>query len=129
METHSAEMRSRRHRARPSPQQEAAPVVTAVVSFVLVWWTVGPVAAGGVLAVLVLDWVVLPGRRVLAFASVTAMLLVPVAWSGGSLMPLWPAVARAKDNLIAHQVGGLALWLLFLTVVVDVVRRLREERA
>lgn len=107
-----------------TPLQEAAPVLVAVVTAPAVWWTVGPIAAGLVLAVLVLDWAVLPGRRILGSAAVMAMVLLPIAWSAGSGLPLYPAVPRAQENLLAHHVGGVAIWLVFLSVLVDVFGRL-----
>jgi len=106
-----------------TPLQEAAPVLVAVSAFPAVWWTVGPVAAGLVLAVLVLDWVILPGRQVLGSAAVLAMVLVPIAWFSGSGLPLYPAVPRAQANLLVHHLAGGATWLLFLTVLFDVSKR------
>lgn len=116
--TSRIDMRSR------TPLQEAAPVLLAVIAAPSVWWTVGPLAAGLVLVVLVLDWVVLPGRGILGSAAVVAMVLLPIAWSAGSGLPLYPAVPRAQANLLAHHLGGVAIWLVFLSVLVDVCGRL-----
>ena len=84
------------------------------------WVTVGGVVALLVLLLLVGERVVRPGGRVLATASVVLLVLVPLAWFLGSALPLDPPAARLNDNLVAHHLGGLAVWVLFLAACVEV---------
>lgn len=80
--------------------------------------TVGPVAAV-LVAVLLLADRARTGRHILANAAVVALLAVPVAWFAGSSLPLVPPAARLQDNVWAHQVAGLAVWLLFIAAWAD----------
>jgi hypothetical protein len=55
------------------------------------------------------------GRGVLDAAVLTAV-LVPVAWVGGSDVPMSSAVLRVQDNVLAHEVALVAVALLGLGV-------------
>lgn len=90
-----------------------------------VWATVGWVPAFVALALLVADRVLRPDDHVLATAALALLAAVPVLWFVGSSLPLWPPSTRLDDNVLAHQVGGLAVWTLFLAACVEV--RLRES--
>lgn len=84
------------------------------------WFTVGPVP-GAVLFVLVAAHRVLsPDRRVLSSAGAVLAALVPVTWFVGSSLPMWPPVTRLNDNILTHQVAGLAMWTIFLAALVEV---------
>lgn len=88
-----------------------------------VWFTVGWIPALLALALLVADRVVRPGSHVLATAGVVLLVCLPLVWFLGSSLPLYPPAPRLNDNLLAHQLGGLALWTLFLAACVEVVPR------
>lgn len=88
-----------------------------------VWATVGWVAAGLALVLLVADRLLLPGRKVLPTAAVVLLAAVPVAWFLGSSLPFIPPATRLNDNLVAHHLGGLAVWTLFLAAAVEVTLR------
>lgn len=92
-----------------------------------VWATVGWMAALMALLLLVLDRAVWPDRRVLPTAAVVLLVAVPFAWFLGSSLPLFPPSPRLNDNLLAHHVGGLAIWVLFLAAVVDVLSARRNS--
>lgn len=97
---------------------EAIPMVLAVLAVPAIWWTVGSFAAGLVAVLLVLDWIVFPDRQVLPRIAVLVMLGVPMAWFIGSGLPLYPSVPRIQSNMLAHSTAGVAVWLLFLAVLV-----------
>lgn len=103
-------------RRRPAPWEPALWVVAAMA----VWVTVGWIPALVALVLLGGDRVLWPGRRVLATAAVVLVAAVPLAWFLGSSLPLYPPSTRLNDNLLAHQVGGLAIWVMFLAAVVEV---------
>lgn len=98
-----------------------------VVAGAGVWFTVGWLPALVVVALLVIERVVRPGTHVLANSGVALLVLVPIAWFLGSSLPLFPPATRLNDNLLAHQLGGLAIWILFLAACVEV--RPRESDA
>ena len=94
-----------------------------LVAGAAVWATVGWVAAATAVLLLVADRLVWPGRRVLATAAAVLVVAVPVVWFLGSSLPLFPPSTRLNDNLLAHQLGGLAVWTFFLAACVEVVPR------
>lgn len=93
-------------------------VLVTVGSVVGVWASVGAGAAlvAAMLAALELVW---PGRRILATAALIALILVPLVWFAGSDLPLSPPAPRIQDNALAHHVGGLAVWLMFLAALLE----------
>lgn len=95
-----------------------AVMLWALVATVAVAVTVGPLAATLVAALLLAERA-RAGRHVLANAAVVALLAVPVAWFAGSSLPLVPPAARLQDNDWAHQIAGVAVWLLFLAAWSD----------
>lgn len=119
----------------PVPEGRAAlPALRASLEVLLwsaasaaVWATVGEVAAIVVLALLVTERRLLRGRRVLATSAVVLLAAVPAAWFLGSSLPLFPPAARLNDNLLAHHLGGLAVWTLFLAAIVEVTLREGEQ--
>lgn len=89
---------------------------------VAVWLTVGPIAGLVTALVVTVDrW--RSRARVLPLATMSALVLVPVAWFQGSRVPLTSPGPRVLDNTLAHHVGGLAVWLLFLAALVEHHRR------
>ena len=80
--------------------------------------TVGYVVAAlaAVLGAISLRW---RQPRLLSLAAFAAMVLVPLTWFAGSGLPLSPPAPRIQDNTLAHHVGGLAVWLMFVAVVLD----------
>lgn len=84
-----------------------------------VWLTVGLVASVAAGVLVALQRLGPQERRIVATAAVIAMMLLPVAWFAGSVLPLFPPATRIQENSLAHQLGGLAMWLLFLAVVLD----------
>lgn len=116
----------------PRPASGARPVVRRpsrwepalwLLAGAAVWSTVGWVAAVAAVLLLVADRLLWPGRRILATAAVGVLVAVPVAWFLGSSLPLFPPSTRLNDNLVAHHLGGLAVWTLFLAACVEVVPR------
>ncbi|GAA4121509.1 hypothetical protein GCM10022415_24370 [Knoellia locipacati] len=103
-------------RPRPAPWEPPLWLLAAAA----VWATVGWVAAVVALLLLVGERVVRPGGRVLATAAVVLLVAVPVAWFLGSSLPLYPPATRLNDNLVAHHIGGLAIWVHFLAACVEV---------
>lgn len=101
------------------PARIARVLILAVVTIAALSLTVGVVT--GVIAgvLLALDRLVLPDRHVLATGAVVALVLVPVFWFLGSDLPLTPPAPRIQSNTLAHHVGGLAVWLLFLSVMME----------
>ncbi|MDN5715805.1 MAG: hypothetical protein L0G89_01080 [Janibacter sp.] len=93
-----------------------AELVGAVMAVGAIFVTVGGVAAFVAMIVLALDRAVLPARRVLGTFAVVAFALVPLLWFAGSTLPLDPPIPRIQANAAAHQAGGVAVWMLFLTV-------------
>lgn len=118
---------SARHAVRPSWWVDAAPWLLGVLTIGGVWVTVGPLAAAVVAGLLVIHRLLLPGRRVLATAALIGFVLIPVVWFVGSGLPLSPPAPRIQDNVLAHQVGGLAVWFLFIAVM-DETRASRQQR-
>lgn len=112
--------RNSRSRAIPSA------ILVTFMAIPGVWWTVGPIAAGVVAGLLAIDRFVFPGLPVFRIAAVAVMGLVPFAWFAGSTLPLFPAVPRIQDNVLAHNVAGLAVWLLFLGALWGVVAQDRS---
>jgi len=102
---------------RPSPWEPLLWVLAGAA----VWATVGWVAAATAVLLLVADRLLWPGRRVLSTAALVLLAAVPVAWFLGSSLPLFPPSTRLNDNLVAHHLGGLAVWTLFLAACVEVV--------
>lgn len=90
--------------------------------------TVGYVAAG-LCAVLGAVSLLRRTPRLLAVAALAATVLVPIMWFAGSDLPLSTPAPRIQDNALAHQVGGLAVWLMFLAVVLDENRSTRYAGA
>ncbi|KGN32687.1 hypothetical protein N802_17155 [Knoellia sinensis KCTC 19936] len=101
---------------RPAPWE---PVLWLVVA-ICVWGTVGWLPAIVVLVLLVAERVIRPGSHVLSTAAVVLLAAIPVAWFLGSSLPLYPPAPRLNDNTLAHQLGGLAIWTLFLAACVEV---------
>lgn len=91
-----------------------------------VWATVGLSPALAVVALLVAR-AAAPGRRVMSTAAVALMALVPLAWFAGSTLPLWPPVTRLSDNVVSHQLGGLAVWVVFLAACLETGGEDRRE--
>lgn len=91
-----------------------------IVASVAVWVTVGWLPAIVTLLLIVGERLLRPDDHVLASAAVVFLVLVPIAWFLGSSLPLFPPSLRLSDNLVAHQVGGLAIWTLFLAACVEV---------
>lgn len=91
-----------------------------VVATAAVWFTVGWLPAVVALLLIVGERLVRPHDHILATAAVVFLVLVPIAWFLGSSLPLFPPSLRLNDNLIAHQLGGLAIWTLFLAACVEV---------
>ncbi|GGB67657.1 hypothetical protein N798_14510 [Knoellia flava TL1] len=114
---------------RPTPGRSAARRASPweaplwLLAGAAVWATVGWVAAVAAVLLLVADRLVWPGRRILATAAAALVVAVPVVWFLGSSLPLFPPSVRLNDNLLAHQLGGLAVWTLFLAACVEVVPR------
>lgn len=124
-------MPGQRHR-RPTPGRQTSArntrvVILAVGTTVALWLTVGLVT--GIIAgiLVVLDRLVLPGRHVLATSAVVALALIPILWFVGSELPLSPPALRIQDNAVAHHIGGLAVWLLFLSAVTDAPAARKES--
>ena len=88
-----------------------------------VWVTVGWLPALVTLVLIVGEQLIMPNRHVLSTAAVAFLVLVPIAWFLGSSLPLSPPSLRLNDNLVAHQLGGLAIWTLFLAACVEVRNR------
>ncbi|WP_353953642.1 hypothetical protein V6K52_09605 [Knoellia sp. S7-12] len=95
---------------------------------VLVWATVGGWAALGAGALLVYDRVFAPDRRFLATATVILLMAIPVVWLLGSSIPLDSPSTRLQDNTAAHQLGGLAIWMLCVAAWLDISPLEREQR-
>lgn len=93
------------------------------VALAAVWATVDWAPALVVLGLLVGDRLLRPDEHVLATAAVVLIVAVPVVWFLGSTLPLSPPSARLNDNVLAHQVGGLAVWTLFLAACAEVFSR------
>lgn len=74
------------------------------------------------------DLVAGPSRKVLATASVVLLFALPLVWLFGSSLPLSPPSPRLQDNVAAHQLGGLAIWLLFVAAWRDVSPLERSQR-
>lgn len=83
-----------------------------------VWLTVGVIPAVLAALLVALDRLV-PSKRVLATVAVVVIGLVPVLWFVGSSAPLTPPAPRIQANTLAHMVGGLGVWLLFVAVLVE----------
>lgn len=98
-------------RAQPRPWGYWLGVLSAGAA---VWVTVGWVPSLLMVGILLSQRFVLPDRPVVASAAVVGLIALPIVWLVGSSLPLTPAVPRIRDNTWAHQVGGLAVWLLFL---------------
>lgn len=94
-------------------------VVLLGVIAAAVWFTVGPLSAVAAPLIVAVDRRISAERRLLATSAVVALTLVPVLWFVGTGLPLTPPAARIQDNVLAHEVGGLAVWLLFLAVLLD----------
>lgn len=101
-------------------RRRALEVLAWLVAALAVWATVGSVPAIVALLLIVGERVVRPDGHVLATAAVVLLALVPVAWFLGSSLPLFPPSLRLNDNLVAHQLGGLAIWTLFLAACVEI---------
>ena len=110
-------------RASRATRPALAEMLLWLLAALAVWATVGVVASIVVLALLIAERRLLPGRRVLATAAVALLAAVPAAWFLGSSLPLFPPATRLNDNLLAHHLGGLAVWTLFLAAVVEVTHR------
>lgn len=95
-------------------------LLLGVVVSLLVWVTVGAWAALGAAVLLVGNLLVSPSRRILATSAVMMFVALPLVWLLGSTLPLSPPSPRLQDNVAAHQLGGLALWMLFVASVHDV---------
>lgn len=106
---------------RPTPS--AWEPVLWVVAAAAVWASVGWLPGIVVLLLIVGERLVKPDGHVLATAAVALLVSVPALWFLGSSLPLFPPSARLNDNLVAHQVGGLAIWTLFLASCVEVGTR------
>lgn len=91
-----------------------------VLASAAVWFTVGWLPAIVTLLLLIGERMLRPDDHVLATAAVVLLVLVPITWFLGSSLPLFPPSLRLNDNLVAHQVGGLAIWTLFLAACVEV---------
>lgn len=81
--------------------------------------TVGTVPAVLAMGILLADRYVFPDKRLVASAAFGALVVLPFVWFLGSSLPLMPPAPRIQDNTWAHQVGGLAVWLLFIVPWVD----------
>lgn len=101
----------------------AISVLASGLVTLLVWATVGSWAALGALLLLVANWVAGPDRQVVATATVALFVALPCAWLAGSGLPLSPPAPRLQDNTTAHQLGGLAVWMLCVAVWLDVSGR------
>lgn len=110
------------HPVRPARPWRWEPLLW-IVAVGAVWFTVGWIPALVTLALLAAERVVRPGSHVLATAAVVLLVCLPVVWFLGSALPLYPPAPRLNDNLLAHQLGGLALWTLFLAACVEVLPR------
>lgn len=95
-------------------------LVGSVVVSLLVWVTVGVWAASAAVVLLVWDQLSAPGREVLANAALGLVILIPVVWLLGSTLPLSPPSPRLQDNVAAHQLGGLAIWMLCVAAWRDI---------
>lgn len=84
--------------------------------------TVGGLAACVVGSLLILDLVSRRSQHLLANAALVALLLLPAIWFIGATGPLYPPAPRIQANTLAHQIGGAAVWLMALAVVVETVR-------
>src|SRR5690606_30155045 len=60
-----------------------------------------------------------PRRRILATAALVTLLLLPVVSFAVPTLPLSPPAVRIQENPLAHHVGGLAVWLMFLAALLD----------
>ncbi|MEO7268146.1 MAG: hypothetical protein ABIW49_02940 [Knoellia sp.] len=101
----------------------ARPALASGLVTLLVWATVGSWAALGALLLLVANWVAGPDRKVAATATVALFVALPFAWLAGSGLPFSPPAPRLQDNTSAHQLGGLAIWMLCVAVWLDISRR------
>jgi hypothetical protein len=72
------------------------------------------------LALLLIERLVRPKSHVLSTVAVLLLVAVPIAWFLGSSLPLFPPASRLNDNVVAHHLGGLAVWVLFLAACVEV---------
>jgi hypothetical protein len=86
---------------------------------VAVLLTVGWAPALLAVGILLLDRFVLPGRHLVATCAVVALGCLPILWFAGSSLPLMPPSARIQDNTWTHQMGGLAVWLVFVAAWID----------
>ena len=84
-----------------------------------IYFTVGTVPAVLAMGILLADRYVFPDRRLVASAAVGVLVVLPFVWFLGSSLPLMPPAPRIRDNAWAHQLGGLAVWLLFISPWVD----------
>lgn len=111
-------------------RQGAPYAVASALAALGVAVTVGVPVALVVLALLAMNRVVGPQRRLLSTAAVVVLAVVPIAWFAGSSLPLSPPAPRIQDNELAHQVGGLGVWLLFLAALFDHVSQeeVRDEQ-
>lgn len=96
------------------------PLLGSLAVTLLVWATVGPWAAIGAAVLLVWDVWAAPSRKVLTTATVALLVALPVVWLLGSSLPLSPPTPRLQDNVAAHQLGGLAIWMLAVAVWRDI---------
>lgn len=103
-------------------------VLGGVVVTLLVWLTVGKWAAVAAAVLLLWDVVAAPSRKVLATASVALLVALPLVWLLGSSLPLSTPSLRLQDNVAAHQLGGLAIWMLFVAAWRDVSPLERSQR-
>ncbi|EAP99252.1 hypothetical protein JNB_03750 [Janibacter sp. HTCC2649] len=103
-------------------------VLGAGILACLVWLTVGIWAALGAVLLLVWDRWISPGRKVLANATVVLFVAIPVVWLLGTGVALNLPSQRLQDNVAAHQLGGLAMWMLCVAVLLDLKPRERAQR-
>jgi hypothetical protein len=90
-------------------------------AFVLaVWATVGPWAAAAAAVIGVWHVVAPPPPRRLLTVALVAVVAVPLLWFAGASGDFNASAARIQQNVLAHQVGGLAVWLLTVAVLRDV---------
>lgn len=94
-----------------------AVILSTICLLVLV--TVGVWAAVGAAMLLVWDRLLAPGRKILATATVGLLVALPFVWLVGSGLPLSPPSPRLQDNVAAHQLGGLAIWMLCVAAWLD----------
>jgi hypothetical protein len=103
-------------REQPSPWGFWLGVFAAWVAVLV---TVGWVPSLLMVGILLTQRFVLPDRPVVASAAVVCLVALPILWFVGSSLPFTPAAPRIRDNTWAHQVGGLAVWLLFIAAWKD----------